>query len=341
MNRFERFIVKIAVKAEKRLSPVWGGHRTPEVIEPYLGYATPDTLILRGRVHSHLKNPTARFGQSRLRNVGQMLRRFMTAEVADAQVEAEGVTATSDEEGYFELRLPRNGRSGWVSVPVTLSANGHQQSCEAFAASARQKQIVISDIDDTVMKTGAYSLARNLWTSFTGNALTRQVFADSAVLMHDLHNGGQRPLYYVSSSPWNLHHFLQEIFARSAVIRGPMFLRDLGISETKLITDGHGNHKGQAIDTILKANPDCTAILIGDTGQEDASIYGDVIDRNPGRIAAVVLREPGPGNDDADTRAIAHLKESGLPVLHGPTFAGFAAKLEPQLAIPQGARARA
>lgn len=341
MNRFERIIVKIAVKAEHWLSKVRGARRQPEVIEPYVGYATPEHLVLRGRVHSHLTNPEVRFGQSRLRNVAQMLGRFMTAEVADAKLEAEGVTTTSDEEGYFELRLPRNGRTGWVSVSVTLSANGHKADCQALAASARQKQIVISDIDDTVMKTGAYSLTRNLWVSFTGNALTRQIYADSAVLLHELHAHGERPIYYVSSSPWNLHSFLQNIFSRSAVVHGPMFLRDLGISETKLITDGHGNHKGEAIDTILAANPDCTAILMGDTGQEDASIYGDVIDRNPGRIAAVVLREPGPGNDDADARAIAHLKQSGLPVLHGPTFAGFATKLFSELSSESEERARA
>ncbi len=56
------------------------------------------------------------------------------------------------------------------------------------------------DIDDTMMQTGAYSLARNLWTTFTGSALTRDVFPDAVALMTRLHDG-MNPVFYVSSAP--------------------------------------------------------------------------------------------------------------------------------------------
>lgn len=323
MTRVERIAIKIAARFEHWLSYFWGRHRKPEVIEPYAGYATDDHLILQGRVHAYLTQTETRFGQSRLRNVRQMLGRFKTAEVANAEIEAEGVRARTAEEGHFKLHLPRKGRSGWVKVPVTLVRNGSVTPCTVFAAPAGASQIIISDIDDTIMKTGAYSLMRNLWTSFTGNALTRQVYPDAAVLLHQLHGDGQRPVYYVSSSPWNLFSFIDEVFERSSVVHGPMFLRDLGVSERGLITGGHGAHKSHAVDTILAANPGVEAILIGDTGQQDALIYADAIARHPERIAAVVLREPAPGRGRVDAAALERLEEAGVPLFHAPTFAGF------------------
>lgn len=257
-----------------------------------------------------------------------MLKMFRTQEVAGAKVTARGLEAVSDEEGYFKLQIARSAEIGWCDVELTLNANGSTATCPVFVPDKTNSAMVISDIDDTVMKTGAYSLLRNLWTTFTGSALTRQVYPDAAVLLKTLSDKGERPVFYVSSSPWNLYQFLRAVFHRASVVPGPMFLRDMGLSETKLITEGHGDHKGKSIDVILNSNPDRPAILMGDTGQKDAQIYRDVIDRHPGRIKAVVLRAPGPGLDDADHTAIGALEETDTLVLVGRSFAGFADCIE-------------
>jgi len=83
-----------------------------------------------------------------------------------------------------------------------------------------------------------------------------------------------------------------------------MFLRDYGISRTQFITGTHGDHKGQAIDTVLAANPDLSFILIGDTGQHDAHVYADTAKRHPGRIRRVILRQAGRHRDDASINAM-------------------------------------
>lgn len=123
-----------------------------------------------------------------------------------------------------------------------------------------------------------------------------------------------------------MHDFLQDIFENSRLVRGPMFLRDLGLSPTKFITEGHGNHKGASIDAILNANPDLPVILLGDTGQHDAKIYCDVVNRHKGRILAVGLRTPGPGLDAADRTDLLELKETGVEVFAASTFIGFRPK---------------
>lgn len=297
------------------------------MIEPYIGYATPDHLVLRGRVLTALRRSTPQPEQSRWVNFRQMLGLFLTNEVANVALEAEGVTGRTDEEGYFTLYLPRDTRAGWQNISVSIADTDVSVPCPVMIARADATFAVVSDIDDTMLKTGAYSLPRNLWTSLTGNALTRQVFTDAVEFMQTVSAGGRNPVYYVSSSPWNLHDFLATVFERAGLVRGPKFLRDLGLSRTQFITGTHGDHKGGSIDTLIAAHPGLPFVLVGDTGQHDAFVYLDAIARHPGRIAAVVLREPGPGPDAESRKAMSRIEETGTPVFHGPTFEGFGERI--------------
>lgn len=297
--------------------------RTPRVIEPFIGYASEDVLFVQGRVHSRLRDSETRFGQSRIANLRQMLGMFLTSEVPGAEVHCAGQTVRADEEGYFRVDIPRDGAQGWLLFDASLPGIEGQFACPVFAPPPGDPPMVISDIDDTIMKTGAYSLLKNLWTSLTGNPLTRQVFPDGAVLLDRLNREQECPVFYVSSSPWNLFRFLEAVFDRNAVVPGPMFLRDLGLDEAKFVTDGHGDHKGRAIDTILGANPSRDAILIGDTGQEDAKVYLDASERHGDRIRAVILRTPGASIERDSLRNIEALRQRGVLTLCGRSFAGF------------------
>lgn len=301
------------------------GHRDPRrIIEPYIGYATPEHLVVRGRVLSALRRNAPLPAQSSWVNFKQMVSLFLTDEVAAVELFAQGVTGITDEEGYFTLLLPRSEQRGWVEVEVFITGRDGATTCPVLVAQEDARIAVVSDIDDTVLETGAYSLARNLWTTFTGNAKTRRVFPDAVTYTHEITENGRNPIYYVSSSPWNLHNFLQEVFNAAGVIKGPTFLRDLGISETQFITGTHGDHKGSSIDVLMAANPDLRFVLTGDTGQHDAFVYRDAILRHPGRVLGVVLREPGPGPDAKSRDAMEDIRATGVMLLHGPDFSGMA-----------------
>lgn len=326
----KRITHRIAIGLERVADRMF--HRTAagRAIDAYIGYATGENLILRGRVLSKLRHATAAQSQTRLGNMRQIFQMFLTDEVRDAVVHCRNVTATTDEEGYFTLTLPRSNEAGWITENVSVEGAAGVTACPALVPRNDAKFMVISDIDDTMLETGAYSLARNLYTSFTGNAQSRHVFQDSVTLMNQLSQDGQNPVFYVSSSPWNLHDFLSDIFENSRLVRGPMFLRDLGLSKTKFITEGHSNHKSASIDTILRANPTLPAILLGDTGQHDAQIYLDIIKRHKDRILAVGLRAPGPGLDTADHRDLSDLKLTDVPTYAAPSFDGFLSDIAAQ-----------
>lgn len=277
-------------RASSGIERIWDRVRprdaSPEpAIDAYTGYGTPGGCVLRGRVLDGHRYSTQIEKPSRWNAVRNMARNFFTDEIPSVRVAAGETYAVTDEEGYFRLDTPPLP-PGWHDVPLQLPDHGVQSNAPVMVPSPDAKYGVISDIDDTVMRTGAYSLARNLWTTATTYITDREVFGDTARLLRQLH-AGINPVFYVSSSPWNLHTYLNTVFDAHDVPRGPMFLRDLGISETKFVKSSHGSHKGDAIDAILAANPDLEFVLIGDSGQHDAIVYHDTIERHPGRIRQV------------------------------------------------------
>ena len=293
-------------------------------IEPYGGYATPDHLVARGRVLA-AREVEKIDGRSKLANARQMFRLFATHEVSDVTVTSGPCSAVTDAEGYFTLMLPRTDQAGWVNVAVSIP--GDSAICPVLIASADARWAVISDIDDTMIHTGAWSTLRNLWTSFTGSVASREVFADAVDLIRTLAENGRNPIYFVSSSPWNFHGFLEEVFVRAGLPPAPKFLRDYGFGEDQFITGRHGDHKGSAIDRIAAAHPGLPLVLIGDTGQHDAQIYADAAVRHPGRVARVILRAAGDGIDTTDRLQIERLRSLGIPVTADPDFRAALAKV--------------
>lgn len=327
-----RLLHRMAVRVTNGIGRVWP-RKVPErpVLDAYRGYGSPGGLVLRGRVLGALRRTAPDPEHSRWQNLRQMASLFFTDEVVGVLVIAPGcgAEALSDEEGYVTLEVPGTGAEGWQDVEVEIAGDsGSRVPFRALVPRASARCGIISDIDDTMLETGAYSLVRNLWTTFTGSALTRRIFPDAVVLMDHLSDNGRNPVYYVSSSPWNLHHFLDRVFERAGLQDGPMFLRDLGIDSDKFITGTHGDHKGSAIDRILAATPDLPFILMGDTGQHDAEVYLEACRRHPGRIRAVILREPGPGVDAGSRAAMEATEAEGVTVVHGPDFAQVADRLE-------------
>jgi phosphatidate phosphatase APP1 len=104
------------------------------------------------------------------------------------------------------------------------------------------------------------------------------------------------PLFYVSSSPWNIYDLLTDFFHLQDIPLGPiLFLRDWGLNEEELIPYKHRKYKMAAIHTILDFYRDLPFILIGDSGQEDPEIYSEIVREYPDRILAIYIRNVSRG----------------------------------------------
>ena len=153
---------------------------------------------------------------------------------------------------------------------------------------------IISDIDDTIVKTTATDLLAMAKNTFFHNAHTRLPFAGVSEFYKSLQLGrnGKRnnPFFYVSSSPWNLYDLLIDFLDVNDIPEGPLLLRDFGLDANKESAD-HMGHKFKEIKNILMAYPHLNFVLIGDSGQEDPKIYREIVKKFPGRILAIYIRD--------------------------------------------------
>lgn len=300
------------------------GRRDPLIIHAYRGYGTNTRARVRGRVLEDEGIPLAGERDSALRNVLSAVRRLESDEVPGARVSVRfaGVSQelVTDAEGYFDTWItPAEALPGdtlWHDVALELLAprERHIPSPAAIGRvlipPATAKLGIISDLDDTVVQTGATSARALIRSVFLANARTRLPFAGVAALYRALQDGSgggeHNPVFYVSSSPWNLYDVLAEFLSIREIPEGPLMLRDWGLSSRELLPTSHGSHKLEAIRDIIELYPTLPFVLIGDSGQEDPEIYREIVSRYPARILAIYIRNVTPGPSRAERiRALA------------------------------------
>ncbi len=309
------------------------GLEEPLMIQAYYGFGTAQTATIKGRVLENEGILQATDNDSIWQNMLNAYRRLESDEVPGATVQGvfHGMTTTavSDEEGYFELHFtlptPMIFTSPWQ--PVKLSLLNAPREPDGPVAATGQILIVgetavfgvISDIDDTVLQSKATSYLQAARLLFLENAHTRLPFAGVSAFYQALQQGlGEQfnPIFYVSSSPWNVFTLLTEFFAYQNLPQGPLFLKDYGITPDQLFTSGHRKHKLDQINTILNTFPNLPFVLIGDSGQKDPEIYAEIATQNPNRIKAIYIRDVTPDKRDQEVRDIAaSLKLNGIDMI--------------------------
>jgi phosphatidate phosphatase APP1 len=347
---------RLALRAE----PVWDRIRSvlrsdPRRLSviPYVGHGTTRRVIARGRVVANRPLAPATGVEPIWRRIRRMIASFNTAEVAGVEVTVElggqSATAVSDEEGYFcvelaELTLEADRLFHEVELSLSPRFSAipiHVAPAEVMVPTTRARRLVISDIDDTVLQTGAARRLQMILTTLTGSSWTRAPFPGAARLYTGLGRGPNHdednPFFYVSSSPWNLYTFLQAFIERSVLPTGPLFLRDMGIDESKFFKGSHDSHKLAAIREVLDTHAP-PVVLIGDTGQRDPEIYRNVARDHPGRIEAILLRHVA--GDERAEQVRTLLSGGTTPWAVGSDSLELAAAAEGFGLIPPGWRSR-
>jgi phosphatidate phosphatase APP1 len=301
----------------------------PIKIIAYRTFGTKEIVHLKGRV---LIDKGIRTDETdgRWKNLVNTFKRFNSDEVPNAKLRARiretSTTLTTDQEGFFEEdiklaeALPADRL--WHEVQFELVEApefGNPQATErGFVLIPPPKAMfsVISDMDDTVIQTDAASMMRMVRTILFGSARTRLPFKGVASFYRALQRGGNEvnnPLFYVSSSPWNLYDLLMDFFTIQGIPEGPLFLRDWGVSENEVLPMDHRTHKLTTIRHIMDTINDLPFILIGDSGQADPEIYSEIVQLYPGRILAVYIRDVSRlrTRSDAIRKLAQKVEESG------------------------------
>jgi phosphatidate phosphatase APP1 len=274
--------------------------RDPYHIVGYRGYRGGDRVLVLGRVLQSEGLSVPDPSHSKVRNLVAMLKRLESDPLPFARVRA-GLPGgdrelIADDEGFIrhwaELDTPL--QPGWGSIQLELvdPADGVPRAGQAvyLTPPASAAYGVISDMDDTVLQSHVTDFIRAARTVLLENARTRLPFPGVAAFYRALEagrGGAGNPIFYVSSSPWNLYDVIAGFLEAQQIPIGPLLLRDWDLGPSLLRTAAY---KTGVIREILATYPSLPFILVGDSAQEDPQIYADIVATHPGRILAVYIR---------------------------------------------------
>jgi phosphatidate phosphatase APP1 len=311
------------------------GRHHPTIV-PFIGHGNPQRVRVHGRVLLGRREadapatgvpgapaPTVRSRRAILR---ASLARFLTVEVAGARVRVtvagRSTEARADRDGYLDVVVEpgQDLTPGWHDVEMALD-DGTAVVAKVVVVDPAAQIGVVSDVDDTILETGIGRGLTFLRAALLTETQNRSPLPGAAALYNALtQRPGQpvRPVFYVSTSPWNLHEMLLEFIALRKFPLGPLQLTDWGPSRAGLLRITATAHKTGLVRRMLAEHPQLRLVLIGDSGQLDPEIYAALAREHPDRIAAVYIRRTA--HDAAERIAqvdalAAEVTAIGVPML--------------------------
>ena len=219
------------------------GMETPPAILPYRGYGTVQKVRLWGHVLDDRRLHEATLHDRKRRNMKAMISRYLSDPLEGIQVEIDfcgkKIKTYTDASGLFDAQIEFSSplaKTGWMTAQYSIF-NGFSEQRETLTTNAEVLLVddqceygIISDVDDTILISHATKFLKKMRLILTKNALTRLPFPGIATFYKALSKGiNQRyknPIFYVSSSEWNLYDFLADFCTHQNIPKGPFLLQE-------------------------------------------------------------------------------------------------------------------
>ena len=187
-----------------------------------------------------------------------------------------------------ELAQSGEHASRWLNCRAILGPGdtreftGRLQLIERFGVS------IISDVDDTIK----HSNVSNRRDLFRNTFARRFVPIAGMPELYQACTVAGAVFHFVSGSPWQLYEPLHEFCRAEGYPSGSFHLKRFRFREAarKLRKSPQKAYKRMSIQPILTAFPDRHFVLIGDSGEQDAEIYGSFLREFPKQIIGVFIR---------------------------------------------------
>jgi len=153
---------------------------------------------------------------------------------------------------------------------------------------APQGVSIVSDIDDTIKVSQVRNKLELLRNTFLREP--RAVEGMAAAYMKWQEQGAQ--FHYVSSSPWQLYPLLSKFIEKEGFPEGTWDLLQFRVKDEtffNLFADPV-QRKTRIIEGLLTRYPQRKVILVGDTGEKDPEVYGELARKYPNQIVQISLR---------------------------------------------------
>jgi len=118
--------------------------------------------------------------------------------------------------------------------------------------------------------------------------------------LYDRLKGQGAAFHYVSASPWQLYEPLSAFIASNGFPAGTFHLKQFRVKDGSFLGlfASPEPYKIAVIEELLARFPGRRFVLVGDSGERDPEIYGDLAGRHPSQVDQVLIRiPPGMPND--------------------------------------------
>ena len=149
---------------------------------------------------------------------------------------------------------------------------------------------VISDIDDTIKITEVRDREAMLRNTFLRSFRPAPGMAS---LYERWRTNDHAQFHYVSASPWQLYPALAEFRRTNGFPAGTFHLKTLRLKDESFLDlfQSPVEYKLGVIEPLLAKFPQRRFILVGDSGEADPEVYGEVTRRHPEQIERILIRD--------------------------------------------------
>lgn len=230
------------------------------------------------------------------------VRLFLTESEGGKLVPIHVVTPLTGETRSLALPItPPSGRtSARMLIPVPIDASTlwiHFEARGPKATFSGRAQLVpeeglsvVSDIDDTIKLTHVLDRREMLLNTFARPLAEVPGMAD-AYRRVAAQAGAPTRFHYVSGGPHQLWPMIDEFLRERGFPEGSVHMRSIDW-RAEVFGDSPGSigHKLTTIAALLRDFPRRRFVLVGDSGERDPEIYGQLAREHPEQVAAIHLR---------------------------------------------------
>lgn len=148
---------------------------------------------------------------------------------------------------------------------------------------------VVSDVDDTIK----HSDVRNRRALLENTFLKEFKEVPGMAERYSAWARGGARFHYVSASPWQLYPALSDFIHDEGFPAGSFHMKSLRLKDATVLEllDSPDELKRTYIEELMVQFPRRRFLLVGDSGEVDPEVYGEIGRRHPGQVERIFIRD--------------------------------------------------
>jgi phosphatidate phosphatase APP1 len=217
--------------------------------------------------------------------------------------------------GGETFTLGKTRRNGRVRATITVRTASPMSGLDIHFLTPDGLS-VISDIDDTIRVSHVRDRGALLRGTFVDPF--RAVDGMAEVFRAWSQRGAQ--FHYLSATPWQLYVPIAAFVDAHGFPKGTFHLREFRWKDRTLfnVLASPDRYKRRTIEPLLQRLPRRRFVLVGDSGQRDPEVFGDLARRYPRQVSAIFIRNVGRSTSSRYRTAFAGLSRASWHVFSDP-----------------------